>query len=458
MAGKRWERLAPLLLVLGATALLGGCLDEEIIYRDRPLFEDPPQGAAGFLGYSKQDSKLSVCGNCHVGQHGAWKQTAHATAWTSLQESGSAQEVCNACHTVSEKGNAASGAVGYVATKDARYQDVQCENCHGAGLAHVQNPDASQPLAAFAVDTAMTTGCGECHRDTHHPFVEEWSRSAHALPNDHAAPNAACASCHEGKTALRAFGETADYLEKQDGKLYGITCSVCHDPHGSPNPAQLRFAVNTPDPEQNLCIRCHHKRSEPDPSTPRGAHSPQGPMLLGEAGWRPSNFAFDTVKIVSTHGTTRNPKLCAGCHVNSFSVTDKATGKFVAQATGHLFQAIPCLDAEGKPTTGSCAVTQRTFRSCAASGCHGSEAAARSAVVTLESRMRSLTNELNRLVAKVPAAEFKSGDGRITVGEGAKFNASLLDEDGSRGVHNPFLLEALLNASIEAVKETYKVQ
>ncbi|MBI4409662.1 MAG: hypothetical protein HY561_08145 [Gemmatimonadetes bacterium] len=439
--------------LLVAAGVLVGCVDEDIIYRDFPAYEDPPDAAAGFLGYSKQEEKLAVCGNCHVGQQSWWQESAHAQAWADLQASGSAQPLCNDCHTVSQRGNAATTSVAYTATGDTRYHDVQCESCHGAGLTHVQNPDATQPLAGFAVDTA--TGCGECHQDTHR-FVEEWSQSAHARFNEHAT-SAACLSCHEGKTALQAFGETAEYLEKSDGKLYGITCSVCHDPHGSANAGQLRFAIDAPDPEQNLCIRCHHKRSEPDPTTPRGAHSPQGPMLLGDAGWRPPNFVFDTTRLIATHGSERNAKLCAGCHVDGFTVTDQATGNFAFQATGHLFKAIPCLDAEGKPTPGDCEVSQRSFRSCAVGGCHGSEAAARSATLTLESRMQALTAEVNRLVAKVPATEFKTNDGKITVGEGAKFNASLLAEDGSRGVHNPFLLEALLNASIQALKDTYGV-
>jgi hypothetical protein len=179
-------------------------------------------------------------------------------------------------------------------------------------------------------------------------------------------------------------------------------------------------------------------------------------MVLGEAGWRPPNFVYNSARMETTHGSQRNPKLCAGCHLNKFTVNDPS-GKFVMNATGHLFKAIPCLDATGKPTNATCDMTQRTFRTCTASGCHGSENAARSAVVATEARLRALTLEVNRLVARVPASEFNTTDGKTTVGEGAKFNASLLDGDTSRGVHNPFLLEALLQASITALKTTYNI-
>ncbi len=39
-------------------------------------------------------------------------------------------------------------------------------------------------------------------------------------------------------------------------------------------------------------------------------------MLLGQAGWWPPGIEVDG-DIVATHGTERNPRLCATCHVNS---------------------------------------------------------------------------------------------------------------------------------------------
>ena len=43
-----------------ATLALGACVDEEIVYRDKPLFEDPPQAAVGFLGYSNVEQKQTT--------------------------------------------------------------------------------------------------------------------------------------------------------------------------------------------------------------------------------------------------------------------------------------------------------------------------------------------------------------------------------------------------------------
>jgi hypothetical protein len=139
-------------------------------------------------------------------------------------------------------------------------------------------------------------------------------------------------------------------------------------------------------------------------------------------------------------------------------VTDQATGQFIANSTGHLFKAIPCVDANGLPTADqSCTYTQRSFKACTESGCHGSEVAARSATATLEARVTTLTAEVNRLVAMVPTSEFVNGDGMITPGEGARFNGTLLAGDMSGGVHNPFLLEALLQSSISYLKTYYGI-
>ncbi len=155
--GRSEFRLLSAALVLAAA----GCQDTETIYKAFPLFDDPPAAAAAFLGYSEQQSKLPVCGNCHVGQNAAWQETAHAGAWETLQASGGSQDFCEGCHTVSENGNLTEDSGGWPATLDVRYQDVQCESCHGPGLEHVTNPDASQPLASLLVGTDLTNGCGE---------------------------------------------------------------------------------------------------------------------------------------------------------------------------------------------------------------------------------------------------------------------------------------------------------
>jgi predicted CXXCH cytochrome family protein len=455
-------------------------VDEKIVYRDRDIFEEPLAQAGNFIGYTDQVAQLTVCGNCHVEKQGEWEETAHADAWETLQGSGHAQAFCEGCHTVNEYGNEETDSLGYNATFEDRYHDVQCESCHGPGLEHVTNPtDLTVPMAPLGVGVDATYGCGECHSgETHHPFVNEWSQSRHGDMNTYPQGRADCESCHTGEGALAVFAprtvfaEMGDVVDNTSNNL-PITCAVCHDPHDATNEGQLRFPVDAPDVEENLCMKCHHKRAIPDltPGSPGGPggtygpHSPQGPLLLGEVGsvgWLPDGFSYSASSIRGTHGSEANERLCAGCHVNTYNVTDAETGAFVFGATGHLFKPIPCLDADGKPTADdSCAynTTERTWASCTASGCHGDATAALSAYNAAQTRISDLVAELDALLTQVETADptqIDSNDSTFTIAEGAKFNLEL-GEITSSAVHNPFMTEALLDASIDAVMDRYGV-
>ncbi|MDX1646194.1 MAG: cytochrome c3 family protein [Longimicrobiales bacterium] len=470
--GQTLRRLAFLPLSVFGLAILAGCVDEKIVFQERELFEDPLSAANSFLGYTDRSTKLTVCGNCHVSPQGEWEETAHADAWAGLQDSGHAQEFCEGCHTVNELGNPVTEVSGHTATGEERYYDVQCESCHGPGLTHVENPtDVTVPRAPVDVGLDLTQGCGECHSGSHHPFVEEWALSDHGSPNPYPQGRSACEGCHTGEGALEAFAPNTTYLEQADvedntDNNLAITCAVCHDPHGGEFDSQLRFALDEPSLEQNLCMKCHQKRAVPDlgdaGTASRGPHSPQGPLLLGivgEVGWTPPNFSYNVERIRGTHGSVANERLCAGCHVNSYDISDPESGDFVFTATGHLFEAIPCVDAQGIPQPdGNCDLTveARSFDSCATSGCHGDEDAALSAVIVARDRIDPLVAELENLLAQVPADQFSNQDTVFTVAEGAEFNAAL-GAIQSSAYHNPFMTEALLTSSIRAVEDEYGV-
>ncbi len=454
-------RATRIVLSVLALSAVSACLDEQVVYEDKAFSSDPPSAAESFLGYANADTRQTVCGTCHIEKQGQWENTAHSGAWATLQDSGHAEEFCEACHTVNALGNFVVADAGHVATGDERYQDVQCEACHGPGLEHVLNPTKETvPLAPMAVGVDLTTGCGQCHQGTHHPFVEEWAQSRHGSVNVYpAGQRGTCDQCHTGEGALEAWGINTRYPEKdrlsQPGEHMAITCAVCHDAHGGSDHAQLRFPVDVPSVELNLCMKCHHERGTPDPTNERGPHSPEGPVLLGHAGWRPPGLG-QALNLVGPHGDTDvNPTLCARCHVSAFGVTDANTGEFAFQATGHLFTAIPCLDSEGKPEVGAdCDDQERSFRACAGSGCHQSAALASAARTTAESRMAELVVELRALIDQIPRTEFNPDDDLFTVGEGSRFNAVLGVYTGS-AVHNPVLIEALLLGSIEAMELEY---
>jgi predicted CXXCH cytochrome family protein len=435
--------------------------ENQIVYRDPNAYDDVPAGAGDFLGYSSVETKRTACGNCHIGKQKAWQETGHARAWETLQKSGAAQQVCQECHSVSSLGNQVTQkSVGWVGTQNARYQDVQCESCHGPGLVHVTNPDApgTKPLAPIAVGADMTRGCGECHSGVHRPFAEEWTKSKHARVVESRSTNPSCNGCHEAKAVLQAWGVRSTFIEESTpGEHMAITCAVCHDPHESRYRGQVRFPIDVPSVQQNLCMKCHQKRGEPDLASPsRGPHSPEGPLLLGEAGWLPPNFQYPSGALVGSHGSDRNPQLCATCHVTDYQIRDPLTNAFTFRATGHSFQAIPCVTSAGVPTNEtSCELTQRSFRSC--TGCHLSESAARTALTVAEMRLARLAAEIASLLPRIPASEFSTSDNRYTTAEGSRFNMQLAEKKGS-AAHNPFLVEALLIASIRQIEIDYGIR
>ncbi len=449
---------------LGLMIVGTACTDEKIVFQDRELFNPPPDSIAGFLGYFDETEKVTTCGNCHVGVQASWENTAHADAWATLEGSGHSQVFCEGCHTVSELGNFVSEAAGHNLVSDTSYFDVQCESCHGPGLAHVENPDAGQPLPSILVDSL--NGCGECHSGTHHPFAEEWSQSAHAEPAgfviSHAAgdPEDECLNCHTAQGALDAWGVEPEFLEATAAvdDYAGITCAVCHDPHGSAFEGQLRYPIDVPEQATNLCMKCHYKRAQPDleSSTLRGPHSPEGPLLLGESvGWIPPSFEPLADRIVGSHGSEGNERTCAACHVSSFEVNDDETGDFLFNSTGHLFLAIPCVDAQGIPTTDqTCNLPDRQFSGCTTSGCHLGADAARTAYTTALNRIAALVAEVDSLILLAPAGERDSRDGVFTVADGAWFNARLGELPGT-STHNPFFAEQVLVASIKALRAEY---
>jgi len=456
------------LVPLVVAACLAGCVDHNssvtTVSRDTV-----------FLGYSDAATHQTTCGNCHVDRQTEWAATAHAHAWDTLQASGHAAPSCYRCHTVNGFSNLAPDSAGFFAVSDQAkplYHDVQCESCHGPGSVHVSAPDETQPLATIAADTDAMAGCGTCHSGAHTPFVEEWKQSAHGTVEAAAVGNTTCQGCHDGRAALERFDSHAAFIEQDSTNWQPITCAVCHDPHGSNNPAQLRLPIGTPDLTTNLCMQCHYRRSAPDPTSSRmSPHSPEGPLLLGEAGWIPQNFADSSIG-VSSHGSDANPRLCAGCHVNSLTATDALTGQ-QAISVGHRFEALPCLTPGGAPdTTTTCSDANASFAACTQSGCHATQDAARNAKAAVDARMAYYADQIwidsnnngnvdstdGGLLAQVKKMHPNEWtvDPTITVGEGAQFNAALIRLPGS-GVHNPFYSEALAIATIDAVEAQYGV-
>ncbi|MDX1673773.1 MAG: cytochrome c3 family protein [Longimicrobiales bacterium] len=470
---------------------LAGCVDEQVVFEDRGIYDRIPEEALGFVGYAdpSDGDKLTVCGYCHGDYQSDWEGTAHSMAWEGLQSSDHARAFCEACHTVNSLGNVAmedsAGAVGGHLTpgiEPGRYFDVQCESCHGPGLVHASDPaDANVPLAPVNVGPSLSAGCGECHSGLHHPFVEEWSRSPHANVTPAAALRGplegGCASCHTGEGALVRLGVRADYLEQDslagDDVYMQITCAVCHDPHSARHEGQLRFPSTVTAIEQHICAQCHDRQSQPDTQGNQEwlqPHSAETDVLAGTAGWFPGTGSVTPGQITGPHGVGSNPRACASCHVVGYT-NQTESGTFFS--VGHGFRAAPCVGPNGLPTgeTG-CALTTtaRSFQGCADGGCHDSPDDALTKLDDALDRIIGYAVQLDGYLDDL-GSEINPDDGRFTVAEGALFNFRLATtRTGFRSnqttaerrralaatvTHNAPFIEALLIETLAAVEAAY---
>lgn len=144
---------------------------------------------------------------------------------------------------------------------------IDCEDCHGGGLAHVRAGGrgglfiADPGLSPFGATPAL---CAQCHQDavaghalTAHASMREAScndcHDVHkrggmpfSTPNRSRLDNAGfaklCGDCHES--------QTAEFMSSAHAKSDVATCASCHDAHVA------ETFVASPD-DNTLCQQCH---------------------------------------------------------------------------------------------------------------------------------------------------------------------------------------------------------
>ena len=259
--------------------------------------QQQPQKAAPAPAVSSDYVGSDVCIGCHDDQNRRFKNTAMGKAFANP-------------HTADEK--------------------LGCEACHGAGKAHVDAGGGKETIPVrFGKDsntsvTEQNEACVSCHKKGNRRF---WSGSPHETRGMR------CVDCHQGhaQQAKTLSGETflpskltetgslakpetelcldchqmrraelqrSSHMPFREGK---VTCSSCHNPHGTPNPAQLKQATVNEN-----CYSCHAER--------------RGPFL-----WAHAPVVENCDSCHEAHGSTnpqllraRIPRLCQECH-NEFS-------------------------------------------------------------------------------------------------------------------------------------------
>jgi len=319
------------------------------------------------------------CATCHSTNNTGWKSTGHAQIYrqgimgqleVNAFGQGEYSTVCWQCHTTGYNTSANNGNFGYLSHSlgwdttafkgfpkagmfslipngdSAIYKNmvtnyvplvslasIGCESCHGPGKDH--NGDISK--IGLSLDAGV---CQSCHdAPPHHVSGTYWALSDHAtMPlAGKDATSASCFPCHSGSAFVKWVTDgkpatDANWSAASDAS-YPITCAVCHDPHSTANPNQLRTA--SVDTLRNgyviptgagglgqLCMNCHRSRynvaAKVTASAPYygfgnhyGPHgNPQADMLMGQNAYQ---YGDSSLTGLATHAGV--PDACVTCHM-----------------------------------------------------------------------------------------------------------------------------------------------
>lgn len=133
---------------------------------NRDVFKDKlplpaPAGESHYVG-------VEVCSACHTSEHEFWKLTQHSAAYATLSSAHKEFNLdCVSCHVTGYDKPGGSTVVHV-----EKFQNVQCEVCHGPGSRHVEAP--ADPKLIALPDQSLCAA--QCH---HPPHVKaDWSVTA----------------------------------------------------------------------------------------------------------------------------------------------------------------------------------------------------------------------------------------------------------------------------------------
>jgi DmsE family decaheme c-type cytochrome len=195
--------------------------------------------------------------------------------WTALNPAYAGSEfvrdpqVCAGCHEESvTKYQHTTHARAFQANPRNAVEKMDCESCHGPMSKHVDEPSRDLSLANMTAG-ARSQVCLQCHSAGKNQM--QWHGSAHR------SADVSCDSCHvvmerrsdvallrtpdEQSTCYSCHAEVRGAMQKsshhpvREGKM---TCSNCHNPHGSTGPSMVRRASIT-----ETCQSCHQDKRGP---------------------------------------------------------------------------------------------------------------------------------------------------------------------------------------------------
>ena len=135
----------------------------------------PPAGTPGYAG-------IDECETCHEEAVAYWRTTVHAGAYQTLVDTNQQYDLaCIACHVTGFREPGGSEVV-----ENELLRAVQCEQCHGPGSAHVEDP-----VPETIVRAAPISVCLECHTPEHSDTFDYDAYLRDILGEGHGAPERA---------------------------------------------------------------------------------------------------------------------------------------------------------------------------------------------------------------------------------------------------------------------------
>jgi len=213
---------------------------------------------------------------------------------------------CFGCHK-SQKQTYLDSIHGRAFSSDEK---MGCQSCHGGGAAHKEVAGQDNYTGPMKIESFKKSGsiseeknrpCLICHENKTHA---KWRGSQHdiggvACTECHSLHKASdtvredvCYNCHKER---RAQASRASHMPVKEGKM---SCTSCHNPHGSSGSKLLNMNTVT-----ETCNQCHAEK--------------RGPFL-----WEHAPVSDDCTICHNPHGSvnaallkSKPPFLCASCHI-----------------------------------------------------------------------------------------------------------------------------------------------
>ncbi len=245
-----------------------------------------------------------------------------ASAQTPANFAGGGAETCLKCHNDAKVNPILQTPHAMKGDQHTPFAQQGCESCHGPSAAHVQSRQ-NPPEVVFKGKNISPVKernevCLTCHQSG---LRMNWQGSKHD------ANDAACTNCHQthvhkdpvlvkqtqAEKCFTCHSEQRSQIFRfshhpvREGK---VTCSDCHNPHGSPGPKLLKeVTVN------ETCYNCHAEK--------------RGPLA-----WEHQPVRENCLTCHNPHGSNqprlliqRSPYLCQECHSNSGHQANPQSGQ-----------------------------------------------------------------------------------------------------------------------------------